>query len=186
MDVLTLKSLQTQWACQISERLQKSAPSCLWTIGNREILAVHKIGLFCSVSCPDDANLAVQDSVRKLREDGATVISGFHSPMEKECLRILLEGKQSVIICLAHSLGKIRLPAEWRKALESNRLLLLSRFEKPRRADKETVRRRNELVAALSDEVLIIHAEPGGSVERISELIARWHIPLRRQTPDGA
>jgi predicted Rossmann fold nucleotide-binding protein DprA/Smf involved in DNA uptake len=109
-----------------------------------------------------------------------TVVSGFHSPVEKECLRILLRGKQPIIICLARALGKIRLPSEWRVALESGRLLLLSRFEKSRRADKDTARRRNELVAALSDEILIIHAEPGGAIERISELIDGWSIPRRK------
>ena len=107
------------------------------------------------------------------------MVSGFHSPIEKECLRILLEGKQSIIICLARALARIRLPKEWQGAIEGGHLLLLSRFEKSRRADKETARRRNELVAALSDEVVIIHAEPGGSVERISQLIDRWNIPRR-------
>jgi predicted Rossmann fold nucleotide-binding protein DprA/Smf involved in DNA uptake len=58
--------------------------------------------------------------------------------------------------------------------------LLLSRFEKSRRADRETARRRNELVAALSDEVLIIHAEPGGHIGQISELVSRWNIPMRK------
>jgi predicted Rossmann fold nucleotide-binding protein DprA/Smf involved in DNA uptake len=59
-------------------------------------------------------------------------------------------------------------------------LLLLSRFEKSRRADKETARRRNELVAALADEVLIVHAEPGGAIERISQMIDVWSIPRRK------
>ena len=107
------------------------------------------------------------------------MVSGFHSPTEKQCLRILLEGKQPIIICLARSLAKIRLPSEWQTALDSGRLLLLSRFERSRRADKETARRRNELVAALADEVLIVHAEPGGAIERISRLIDRWNLPRR-------
>jgi predicted Rossmann fold nucleotide-binding protein DprA/Smf involved in DNA uptake len=107
-----------------------------------------------------------------------TLISGFHSPVEKECLKILLEGTQPIIVCPARSLRKMRIPTEWQRALEGGRLLIVSRFEQsPRRADSSTARRRNELVAALSDEVLIIHAEPGGSIERISELVDRWHIP---------
>jgi len=82
---------------------------------------------------------------------------------------------------LARSLAKIRLPGDWRRALENGRLLLLSPFEKrPRRPTRESSHQRNELVAALSDEVLIIHAEPGGSIERISELIERWSLPRRK------
>jgi len=95
-------------------------------------------------------------------------------------MRILLKGNQPIIVCLARALGKIRLPSDWREPVESGRLLLLSRFEKSRRADKETARRRNELVAALADEVLIVHAEPGGAIERISQMIDVWSIPRRK------
>jgi len=78
------------------------------------------------------------------------------------------------------------MPAEWRRALEGGRLLLLSPFEKrPGRPTTESSQRRNELVAALSDEILIIHAEPGGSIERIRMLIDRWSIPKRQPSAGG-
>jgi predicted Rossmann fold nucleotide-binding protein DprA/Smf involved in DNA uptake len=167
------------WPQRLAERLRANAPLRLWAIGRLEILATRKVGLFCSVRCPGDAILGAYDAARKLRDDGVTVVSGFHSPVEKECLRILLRGKQSIIICLTRALGRIRVPAEWRQALNSDRLLLLSSFEKPRRPDKESARKRNELVAALSDEVLIIHATPGGHIEELSTLVDRWGIARR-------
>jgi predicted Rossmann fold nucleotide-binding protein DprA/Smf involved in DNA uptake len=142
--------------------------------------------LFCSIRCPGDAILGAYDAARKLRDNGATVVSGFHSPVEKECLRILLRGKQPIIICIARALLKIRLPVDWRPALATGRLLLLSLFEKlPRRPTAESSDRRNELVAALSNEVFIIHAEPGGSIERISELADRWCIPRKELRSAG-
>src|SRR5262252_6911878 len=179
MDVLTLMPSQIQWPGQLDERLQKFAPSRLWMVGNPEILALRKIGLFCSVSCPANIAANIYGAAQKLCEKGVAMVSGFHSPMEKECLQILLQRKQPVVICLARALGKIRLSVEWQSALDDGRLLLLSRFEKSRRADRETARRRNELVAALADEVLIVHAEPGGAIERISRLIDRWNLPRR-------
>ena len=64
--------------------------------------------------------------------------------------------------------------------MEIGRLLLLFRFEKrPRRPTTESSHQRNELLAALSDEIFIIHAEPGGSIEQISKLIERLSIPRR-------
>lgn len=177
MDVLTLMPSQIQWPGQLDERLQKFAPSRLWMVGNPEILALRKIGLFCSVSCPANIAANIYGAAQKLCEKGVAMVSGFHSPMEKECLQILLQRKQPVVICLARALGKIRLSDEWQSALDDGRLLLLSRFEKSRRADRETARRRNELVAALSDEVLIIHAEPGGHIAEVSQLVDRWGIP---------
>ncbi len=173
------------WPRDIDGRLGRDVPSRLWAIGKLEILAERKVGLFCSIRCPGDAILAAYDAAQKLRDEGIAVISGFHSPVEKECLRILLQGKQPIIISLARSLGRLRLPAEWRQALASGRLLLLSRFEKSRRADKNTAHRRNELVAALSDEVLIIHAEPGGRIEHITMLVDRWSIPRRHPGING-
>jgi predicted Rossmann fold nucleotide-binding protein DprA/Smf involved in DNA uptake len=162
----------------LSDRLQSKAPPQLWAIGAVEILEAHKVGLFCSVRCPGDVILGAYDSARKLRDEGVTVVSGFHSPVEKECLRILLRGKQPIIICLARAFGKIRLPSDWRRALESGRLLLLSTFERrPPRPDKNSTAYRNEIVAAVSDEILIIHATPGGEIERISQLIEDWRIP---------
>jgi predicted Rossmann fold nucleotide-binding protein DprA/Smf involved in DNA uptake len=97
----------------------------------------------------------------------------------------LLRGNQPVIICLARALGKIRLSSDWRRALEAGRLLLLSPCEKrPPRPDKKSTAYRNELVAALCDEVLIVHATPGGDIERISRLIEQWQIPVRQWEQD--
>src|SRR5262245_45768437 len=125
-------------AC-LRERLREHAPRKLIGLGRLAILSERKTGLFCSVRCPGDAILSAYDSARKLRDDGVTVISGFHSPVEKECLRILLRGKQPIIMFLARSMMKIRIPADRRQALESGRLLLLSPFEKrPRRPTKES------------------------------------------------
>jgi predicted Rossmann fold nucleotide-binding protein DprA/Smf involved in DNA uptake len=177
-EVLTLTPSQAFWPRQLDDRLGPAAPSQIWAIGNTEILADDKIGLFCSVRCPNAAALHAYDACRKLRDEGMTLISGFHSPVEKGCLKILAQGTQPMIVCPARSLGKMRIPAEWRSLLDKGRLLILSRFERsPRRADTGSARRRNEFVAALSDKVLIVHSEPGGSIERISQLINRWLIP---------
>ena len=180
MNPTVLNSTDFEYPARLRERLGERAPKTLNALGDFASLSQPKTALFCSVRCPDDAILRAYDAAQKLRDDGVTVISGFHSPVEKECLRILLRGKQPIIICLPRSMEKIRIPASWRGALDTGRLLLLSSFEKrPRRPTIESSHRRNELVAALCDEALIIHAEPGGNVERISKLADRWSIPRR-------
>jgi predicted Rossmann fold nucleotide-binding protein DprA/Smf involved in DNA uptake len=182
--VFTLTCSETCWPRSLDERLALAAPSRLSAIGNPEILAGRKLALFCSVRCPFDAIPGAYDTARKLRDQGVTVVSGFHSPVEKECLRILLRGNQPIIVCLARSMDKIRLPKDWRGPLEAGRLLILSPFaRRPRRPDKRSARRRNELVAALADEILILHAEPGGAIERISELAQQWRIPRAEVSP---
>ncbi|MGH8524389.1 MAG: hypothetical protein ACREXY_09275, partial [Gammaproteobacteria bacterium] len=112
-----------------------------------------------------------------------TVISGFHSPIEKDYLSILLRGKQPIIVCPGRAIEGMRIPPECRAAFESGRLLFLSAFvEQPKRVTKESALRRNEVVAALADEVFIAHIAPGGETERIAELLARWRVPVMRSS----
>jgi predicted Rossmann fold nucleotide-binding protein DprA/Smf involved in DNA uptake len=108
-----------------------------------------------------------------------TVISGFHSPLEKECLNVLLSGTQPIIVCPARSIERMRLPADWKTALGQDRLLLLSPFEERlRRASAGRARTRNEFVAALADVLLIAYAAPGGRTERLCSEVLAWGKPL--------
>jgi len=67
----------------------------LQEIGNRAILNKEKLALFCSVKCLGDIILKTYDLAKILRDKGIVVISGFRSPMEKECLRIKDSGEHS-------------------------------------------------------------------------------------------
>ena len=69
------------------------------------------------------------DQAQKWRKHGRCIISGFHSPIEKECLYILLRGSQPIVICPARSLERMRIPVEWRESIVKGRLLLLSPFD---------------------------------------------------------
>jgi predicted Rossmann fold nucleotide-binding protein DprA/Smf involved in DNA uptake len=182
-EILTLTPAQTCWPRNLAERLAATVPPQLWMIGNCEILGAPNIGLFCSVECPGDPLRAAGNAVRAVRDQGAVAVSGFHSPVEKACLRILLDDNVPAIIALARSLQNIRVPKTWRRPLQDGRLLLISAFEQlPRNPTRKSSRQRNELVAALSDEILIIHAEPGGNIDRLGRTIERWRVPSRRLT----
>ncbi len=159
--------------------LAGEAPARVSALGNLEILGERKLALFCSVTCPGDLILKTYDAARRLRDAGVTVIGGFHSPMEKECLALLLRGRQPIIICPARGLEKMRLPGELKKPLDEGRLLLLSRFEeKDRRVSARLAIRRNDFVAALADEILVAYAEAGGKTERFCRKALEWRKPL--------
>jgi predicted Rossmann fold nucleotide-binding protein DprA/Smf involved in DNA uptake len=97
------------------------------------------------------------------------MIGGFHTPMEKECLALLLRGTQPVVVCPARSIAQMRLPADWRQAVAAHRLLVLSPFAaKHRRPTVELTEPRNRLVAALSTHILIAHAAPQSKTETLS------------------
>ena len=140
----------------------------MWAIGNLGILETRLLGFFCSTRCPGNVVLQTYDLALGLREAGIPVISGFHTPMEKECLDLLLRGRQPVVICPARSIARLRLPAAWRQPLAEERLLVLSPFAMPhRRPTAELAEQRNRLVATLADVIFVAHGAAGSRTERL-------------------
>ena len=159
--------------------LGKNAPLRIATLGNLDILKHKPLALFCSVKCPGNLILQTYDLARSLRQAGVTVIGGFHSPMEQECLTILLRGAQPLLVCPARSLEGMRVPAEYRQPLETGRLLLVSPFNgKDRRITEETALLRNRFVGALADAIFVAHAEPQSKTEQFCHEILKWRKPL--------
>jgi len=134
------------------------------------------IALFGSRTCPGSLLLPALDTAALFRDNGQSVISGFHSPLEQECLHVLLRGSQPIIICPARSIHTMRIPAVWKQAMEEKRLLILSKFPKEKqRTSKSLARERNQLVAALADTVLIIHAAPTSQISDLASDAVEHH-----------
>ncbi len=103
------------------------------------------------------------------------MIGGFHSPIEKDCLDLLLHGTQPVIICPARNIQNMRIMKKYRHPLDDGRLLFMSPFEgNQRRNSVKTSQFRNLFVAALSEQVFVAHAEPGGKTENLCRGILSW------------
>lgn len=159
--------------------LCERAPAQLTAIGNTDILEYPKRALFCSSRCPGALIDMTYDLSQTLRREGLTVVSGFHSPMEKECLRLLIRSPHPIIVCPARGIDGMRVPVEWRRALDEGRLLILSGFPGHlRRATASQAHHRNRFAAALVDEVLIAHAAAGSKLERLARDVAAWGKPL--------
>jgi hypothetical protein len=156
-----------------AEWLGRFARAQAW--GGISILTKPLLALFCSTACPGQVLLRAMDRARELRDAGRTVMGGFHSPLERECLTVLLRGAQPVVICPARGLGGMRVPAEWRAPLGEGRLLVLSPFgAQQRRVTAALAAERNQFVLALADEVWFAHVAPGGETERLARLAGEW------------
>ncbi len=178
MNRLVLRSDQPGYPARLRDRLGPDAPEALTLLGSPGLLDLPMTALCSSVHCPGAAVNAAYFMAAKWRDAGRCVISGFHSPMEKECLRILLCGPQPLIICPARSLDGMRVPAVWRDALERGRLLVLSGAAAlATRVTADLAARRNDLVVALADEVWFAHITPGGAAERLVRHAASWNVP---------
>ena len=138
-------------------------------IGDLQILEQNLCGVLCSQSCPGELILQAFDTARQLREDKQTVISGFHSPIELEMFSILLRGKQPIVLCLARNIASYQISKAFKILIGMGQLALIapnySAYEN--RITQETANLRNSLIFQISDQVLLIHAKPGGDLERI-------------------
>lgn len=138
------------------------------------------VALFCSVKCPGQLILDTYDLAKRFRKQGVTVISGFHSPMEQECLRILLRSPHPVIWCLARGLLK-RIPSkpvDCCAAVAEGQLLIVSPFkESVRRVTAKTAIARNRFVVNLAAAVVVAHA-PVSKMEALCRDILAAGKPL--------
>ena len=156
--------------------------------GDPGILDSTRIGFFCSVRCPGDVILKTYDLARMLRETDATIIGGFQSPMEKECLDLLLRGAASVVVCPARGFGRMRIPKNWKDPLAQGHLLILSFFaDRIRRPTAAIAAQRNAYIAALADRILVAHAEKGGKTEALcQDALAAGKPVFAIDSPDNA
>lgn len=163
----------------LRERLGKSAPEKLYIIGDATPFKQSVVAFVCSVKCPGSVVIHTFDAIRELRDAGVVVVGGFHSPMEQECLKFLLRGKQPVIMSPAKGLSRPRLSPTQRLAINEKRLALVSIFpETVTRTSKVQSQARNEFVAALASSVLIPHASLGGIAETIARQVVARNQPL--------
>lgn len=188
LEVTRICRTDAEYPGSLKAYLGDNTPEQIFSVGDLGILHQKMFALFCSIKCPGNLILKTYDLARELRDAGITVISGFHSPMEKECFSILLRGKQPFIWCLARRLTVKRLQKEYSKPLSDGRLLMLSPFgEKVRRATKETAHFRNMFVAAMADTVFVVYAAPGGKTEAFCRKVQTRNKPLFMfESPDNS
>jgi len=166
---------EPRYPSKLQKYLGDHTPKTLTALGNLDTLQGKIMAVFCSVKCPGSVIIQTYDLMQKLNEADITVISGFHSPIERECLTVLLRGTQPIIICPARSINGMLIRREFKKPLEVGRLLFLSPFaEIQRRVSTNRAEFRNYLVAALADAVFVAYAAPNSKTERFCQEIVTW------------
>jgi predicted Rossmann fold nucleotide-binding protein DprA/Smf involved in DNA uptake len=128
-------------------------------------LQLRTLGFICSIQCPGSVVIQALDAARELRDAAVCVLGGFHSPMERECLDILLRGRQPIGWCPAHGLDSLTRTESQAAAVETGRLVLVAAFPpEVRKATVEQAVQRNDLIAELAAALWVPHAAPAGKV----------------------
>ncbi|NLF40233.1 hypothetical protein GX586_12365 [bacterium] len=188
MDATVLSKDDCAYPERLTACLGQDAPEALRFAGDCSLLARRTLALFCSVQCTGAMIMHTYEFVKRLRMFDLAIISGFHSPMEKECLRSLAGGSAGIVACLAKALESYTIAGDLEKPFDQGRALVLSPFAPSvRRIEDKTARYRNLVAAALADEVFVSYAAPGSHTESFCTQILAWEKPvLTLDTPENA
>lgn len=127
--------------------------------GNKDLLNKRKIGFLASRKIASPAILPTLDwAVGISKRADVAVVSGFHSRLEKDVLKFLLQGKCGIIVVLARGMYR-KLPKIFDVAMKENRLLIISlEKETVTRVSERTAHKRNKYVEKLADELRQIYS----------------------------
>ena len=127
------------------------------TLGNTDLMKLHKVGYFASSKIATLSVLPTLDWAAEItkRED-IVVVCGFHSKMEREVLDYLLRGRCGIICVLARSIYQ-QIPTKYREAYNQNRVLFITEVERQNiiMISKDRATKRNHLVASLANEIVV-------------------------------
>jgi hypothetical protein len=135
------------------------------------------LALFCSRRCPGALILQAYDLAVALRDAGVAVVGGFHTPLEREMLAVLLRGSGQVTIVEARG-ARRRISPEWRQPLRDGRLRVESPFPGVRRQTAATALQHNRVVVERAGAVLVVHAAEGGQTVALAREVAARGTPL--------
>ena len=123
-------------------------------LGNQELLNKRKVGFLASRKISTLSVLPTLDWAMKISiQEDVAIVSGFHSRMENDVLKILLQGKCGIIVVLARGMYR-KIPEQYIDAMKRQRILFIS-FEKDsiKRVSEYSAHKRNEYVKCLTDEM---------------------------------
>ncbi len=132
--------------------------------GNVDLLSSPLTAFFASRVCPAPAIRAGLAWALVQAEAGVAVIGGFHSPLARSVLNLLLEARSPVIAVLAREIASARLPIDWRIAIHQGHMAVVSQAVGRRRLDHDRSISRNELVVRLAYRIVVAHVSESGSL----------------------
>ena len=108
------------------------------------------------------------------------MIGGFHTPVERDVLRILLRGGAPVIVVLARAVQGYRASPAIKTAVAAGMARIVSPFPPTQtRTTAATAEARNRHILTLCERVLIAHAAPGGKTEVLANEAASRDLILQ-------
>lgn len=140
-------------------------------LGNESLLDRPLVALFASRDTTPEATILAKEWAYKMIESKRVIISGFHSPAEREVLKILLEADHPVIIALGRALYK-RMPASLQEPYNKGLILFVS-FRNNVRSSLSNSQLRNWATADLAQEVVFAPFPPSSQLSTLHYTLSK-------------
>jgi predicted Rossmann fold nucleotide-binding protein DprA/Smf involved in DNA uptake len=137
-------------------------------LGNLELLDRPMVAFFASRETPEEEAKCALKWAEQVSTSDKVVISGFHSPLEKGVLNILLEHKHPVVIVLGRTLYK-RVPKQYAEPLSEGRMLIMN-VRNVSRNNYRSSQLRNFVVADYADECIFAGLHKGSSLDVLYDI----------------
>lgn len=143
----------------------------LYYSGNINLLDKSPLAVFCSRTIPMNLFLPALDLLKEIKEKEITLISGWHSNVEKRLLESRSPNSLSnIIIFLAKGIENYKLPNYLIKDFKNNRILITSFWENVKRISKRNSEIRNNAIIQKADKILFLYIEKNGNLEKLFDL----------------
>ena len=146
-------------------------PPKLWARGDSAILNHPLLGILSARQIDSDLALKSSQLLRQLVSlKEAAFVSGWHSPLEEDALRIALAQDVSLVFCVSKALERFKPSDDLESRLNDGKVLLLTHCSpKAKRISRDASIRRNELVIALASALLILSAPLGSNTLNLAK-----------------
>lgn len=147
------------YPARYKKQLKDKAPPLLFGIGNRELLKGGGLGIVGSRNIDFNGEIFACQVAEKCALNNIPIVSGGARGVDQIAMSSAIENNGFVIGILADNLLRKSLEREVRKALNNQKLLLLSPYNPKASFSVGTAMGRNKLIYSISDFTLVVSAE---------------------------
>jgi predicted Rossmann fold nucleotide-binding protein DprA/Smf involved in DNA uptake len=158
----------------------RGRPRKLWGIGNAAILGAPLLGIISARQVNSDlASISSQLLEQLACLNEAAFIGGWHSPLEKEALQILLAKTVPIVLCIPKALNRFVPTVDVDNRVSQGQALLLTHCSpRVKRISRDASIRRNQLVISLATALLVLSAPPGSVSFELAKSALRRGKPV--------
>ncbi len=147
--------------------------------GNIELLSQKIITVFSSKDTPQEIYPAAEKLFEKLKDNHVSIASGWQAPLEKKLLESTYpEMVANIIYYTAKDLSQISLLPGLKRLDDKKKLLVISAQSRQKRATKNDIDKRDELLFKQVSQVIFLYISPDGRLEKYFNRLQEASFPI--------